>query len=85
MKHAEILPSPAVWTLRQAAAHMNCSIMYVRKLVYSGRLAHQLLGRGYVLDPGEVRAFIDSGWGRNGSQKTGKSALNSLVLKEKSS
>jgi excisionase family DNA binding protein len=58
-------PAPAVegkrwFTITEAADYMAAHLWFVRELIRTGKIPHQKLGRGYVLDKIDMDRFLEN-------------------------
>jgi excisionase family DNA binding protein len=51
--------TPRLLTLPQAAAYMNCALWQVRQLVWRKDIPHIKMGKRFVVDRGDLDAWID--------------------------
>ena len=58
-----------VFTLKEAAKFLNCSVWTVRSLIWNGDISYQKLGNHFVVSRKELEQFLESGWRRNGDPR----------------
>jgi len=64
-KHVE---SP-VFTLKEAAEFLKCSVWTIRSLIWNGDVSYQKLGKHFVVSRKELEQFLESRWRRNGDPR----------------
>jgi excisionase family DNA binding protein len=71
--------SPAL-TVREAAQYLKCARAHVFRLIHSGVLPFQKMGKRFVVPREGVEELLSHGWRQNGKHKTGESYRTSLKL-----
>jgi excisionase family DNA binding protein len=54
---AEVPLEPIAVTLPVAASLLGCTVRALRELIWAGKIRYAKLGKRYVVDPVELRAF----------------------------
>jgi excisionase family DNA binding protein len=57
---AESLPAvhPVTVTLPTGAAMLGCTVRALRELIWAGKIKHAKIGKRFVVDPAELREFM---------------------------
>lgn len=49
---------PITVTLPVAAAMLGCTVRALRELIWAGKIKHAKIGKRFVVDPAELREFM---------------------------
>lgn len=55
-----VLITPRLVTIKQAAAYCSCSVWAIRDVIWSRELPACKIGRRYLIDRGDLDRFIDA-------------------------
>jgi excisionase family DNA binding protein len=52
------MPSPALWTIPQAAVYLNCSVSTIKNLIRCGELVRRKVGAKTLVPRTSLEAFL---------------------------
>ncbi|HEX2714593.1 MAG TPA: helix-turn-helix domain-containing protein [Candidatus Acidoferrales bacterium] len=55
-----------VYTVREAATIAKCGVAAIRKLIRTGVLRYQRIGRRFVVPASDLAEYLDRNWRREG-------------------